>query len=247
MGINQTKSTLADNVGLEFSVRTLQSQLDNSNRKTSTAETILKNITQERDSAVSQLGVAYFTIEQLKVENEGLKGENTELKTRLGQLSDDHEYETQKWTAKEEALRRKLDRRTEAVQSMIEESGGQPSELQDKDVPKGRHKEGTERTVGSTAPKDANTMFDLLPSRKNREEFSKGGRRTVQIDDSQDSEDSVYEVSKAKGKDKAQSPRSARNVQGDETSQNLTYLSFLEVRNPFMLSLQPLTLGIVER
>ena len=232
---------------MESSVRTLQSQLDNSNRKTSTAETILKNITQERDSAVSQLGVAYFTIEQLKVENEDLKDENTELKTRLGQLSEDHVNQTQQWTAKEEAQRRNFDRRTEAVQSMIEENGVQLSGLQDKNDSKSRRKEGAGGNVDSNAHKEANTMFDLLPGRKNREEPSKGGRRTVQIDDSQDSEDSVYEVPKAKGKDKAQPPRSARNAQGDETSQNLTYLSFLEVNNPFMLSSQPLTLGIIER
>lgn len=232
---------------MESSVRTLQIQLDNSNRKTSTAETILKNITQERDSAVSQLGVAYFTIEQLKLENEGLKGENTELKTRLSQLSDDHENKTQKWTAREEVLRRKLDRRTEAAQSMIEESGVQPSELQDKNIVRGRDKEGAKRNVESAAHKHANTMFDLLPSRKNGEESSKGGGGTVQIDDSHDSEDSMYEVPKGKGKDKAQPPRSAKNTQGDDTSQNLTYLSFLEVKSPFMLSLQPLTLRIIER
>lgn len=232
---------------MESSVRTLQLQLDNSNRKTSTTETILKNITQERDSAVSQLGVAYFTIEQLKLENEGLKGENAELKTRLSQLSGDHENKAQKWTAREEALRRKLDRRTEAAQSMIEESGVQPSELHDRNVSRGRHNEGTERNVESAAHKHANTMFDLLPSRKNGEESSKGGRRTVQIDDSQDSEDSMYEVPKGKGKDKAQPPRSAKNAQGGDASQNLTYLSFLEVKSPFMLSLQPLTFGIIER
>lgn len=207
----------------------------------------MKNITQERDSAVSQLGVAYFTIEQLKVENEDLKDENTELKTRLGQLSEDHVNQTQQWTAKEEAQRRNFDRRTEAVQSMIEENGVQLSGLQDKNDSKSRRKEGAGGNVDSNAHKEANTMFDLLPGRKNREEPSKGGRRTVQIDDSQDSEDSVYEVPKAKGKDKAQPPRSARNAQGDETSQNLTYLSFLEVNNPFMLSSQPLTLGIIER
>ena len=232
---------------MESSVRTLQIQLDNSNRKTSTAETILRNITQERDSAVSQLGVAYITIEQLKLENEGLKGENTELKALLSQLSDDHENKTQKWTAREEALRRKLDRRTEAAQSMMEGSGVQPSVLQDKNVSRGRDTEGVERNVESAAHKHANTMFDLLPSRKNGEESSKGGRRTVQIDDSQDSDDSLYEVPKGKGKDKAQPLRSAKNAQGDNNSQNLTYLSFLEVKSPFMLSLQPLILGIIER
>ena len=68
--------------------------MDATTRKAATAETILKNITQERDSAVSQLGVAYFTIEQLKGDNEALREENNDLKTRIGQLTVNHESET---------------------------------------------------------------------------------------------------------------------------------------------------------
>lgn len=232
---------------MESSVRALQSQLDNSNRKASTAETILKNITQERDSAISQLGVAYFTIEQLKAENEGLKGENNELKSRLAQSSNGHEKETKKWTAKEEALRRKLDRRTEAVQSAIEETGVQRPELEDKTVHKARHAEGTERNIESSSHKDVNTMFDLRLSRKDVGELSKGGQRTVLIDDSQDTEDSEYEAPNGKGKGQARSSRSAKNAHDDEASQNLTYLSFLEVKSPLLLSLQSLTSWVTER
>ncbi|CAF9910390.1 MAG: hypothetical protein ALECFALPRED_006584 [Alectoria fallacina] len=222
------RKLLIEKSRLESSVRALQSQLDNSNRKASTAETILKNITQERDSAISQLGVAYFTIEQLKAENEGLKGENNELKSRLAQSSNGHEKETKKWTAKEEALRRKLDRRTEAVQSAIEETGVQRPELEDKTVHKARHAEGTERNIESSSHKDVNTMFDLRLSRKDVGELSKGGQRTVLIDDSQDTEDSEYEAPNGKGKGQARSSRSAKNAHDDEASQNLTYLSFLE-------------------
>ena len=69
--------------------------MDATTRKATTAETILKTITQERDSAVSQLGVAYFTIEQLKGDNEVLREENNDLKTRIGQLTVNHEGETQ--------------------------------------------------------------------------------------------------------------------------------------------------------
>ena len=232
--------------GLEFSLRTLQSQLDNSSRKTSTAETILKNITQERDSAVSQLGVAYFTIEQLKVENESLKNENDKLKTRLGELSKDHENETRQWTLKEEALRRKLDRRPEAVRS-IKENGVQPPEPQDKIGSRSSRAEGGVPNPESSPSKTPTTIFDLLPSRKDINECSKGVQRTVQIDESQDSEDSVYEAPKGKGKGNARSAGTAENARADETSQNLTYLSFLEVKSPLMLGLQPLTLRVTER
>lgn len=227
-------------------MRALQGQLDNSNRKTSTTETILKNISQERDSAISQLGVAYFTIEQLKVEVEGLKGENDELKTRLAQLSNDHKNESQPSAAKDEALRQRLDRRTEAGQSIVEETRVESPKLPERNVPKIRQTESTGRGMESSTHRDANTMFDLHQSRKDIDEYSKDGQRTVQMDDYQDSDDSVSEASKAKGKGRDHSPRNAKSVQ-DEPSQNLTYLSFLEVIILFMLSLQPLTLWITER
>ena len=197
----------------------------------STTETILKNITQERDSAVSQLGIAYFTIEQLKVENETLKDENKNLKTRLGQLITDDDNETQQWPIKEEALRRKLEGKAEAERSMAG-SAVQHLEMQEKRTSKARHPEGIESKSRSSPHKSRNNMFDLLPSRKNIDEPSQGAQRTVQIDDSQDSEDSVYEAPEAKGKAKGnvRSPRSVKNAQADETSANLTYLSFLEVK-----------------
>lgn len=46
------------------------------------SDTTLRNVTKERDSAISQLGVAYFTIEQLKSENVRLATENQELKAK---------------------------------------------------------------------------------------------------------------------------------------------------------------------
>lgn len=232
-------------LGLESSLRTLQSQLDKSNRKTSTAENILKTITQERDSAVSQLGVAYFTIEQLKVENESLRDENNNLKTRLGELSNDHENMTRQWTLKEEALRRKIDRRTEAVR-ITKENGVQPPELQGKPSSRSRPIEGIEPNAEFSHPKTQNTTFDLS-TRKDKAKGSKGAQRTVQIDESQDSEDSVYEAPKGKEKGNVRSPNSAKNARADETSQNLTYLSFLEVKSPLMLGKQPLILRIIER
>ena len=213
--------------------------MDNSNRKISTIETILKNITQERDSAVSQLGIAYFTIEQLKVENEGLKTENDKLKNRLDQLGTDHENETKQWAIKEEALRRKVDRKLEAERSMIGNAVQHP-QLQDQTAPKARHSEGIESDLRSSSNKHSSkTIFDLHGSGKPMNELSTGAHRTVQIDDSQDSEDSVNEAPKGKGKGKgrghAPSTRSVKNVQADETSQNLTFLSFLEVKDPLML------------
>lgn len=220
-------------------MRALQIQVDASNRKASTAETILKNITEERDSAVSQLGVAYFTIEQLKIENEGLKEENNALEARFGQLANEREDETHKWTVKEGALRRKLERRTEAVKTMMEESGAQNTRPQDIGVPETRlHDQAgpssQQRNHGEGyIHKNVGTMFDLRPRDEITKERSRSNAQHVQIDDSQDSEDSEYEPSKAHGKGKfpvnaASSRRPAPN-QREDPSQDLTYLSFLDV------------------
>lgn len=70
--------------GLESSVRLLSSQVEASGRKATVSDITLRNVTKERDSAISQLGVAYVTIEQLKTENLKLAEENQELKARLG-------------------------------------------------------------------------------------------------------------------------------------------------------------------
>ena len=117
---------------------------------------------------------------------------------------------------------------------MVVESEAQSSKLQDRSITQARHHKGIEPNAESSTHihKDANNMFDLLPSRKDTNEQSKGGQRTVQIDDSQDSEDSLYEAPKANRIGKVRSTRSAKNVETDETSQNLTLLSFLEVRIP---------------
>ena len=53
------------------------------------SDTTLRNVTKERDSAVSQLAIAYFTIEQLKTENARLTDENRELKVKLGPTGGD--------------------------------------------------------------------------------------------------------------------------------------------------------------
>ena len=57
--------------------------METTERKIAVSAISLKNITKDRDSAVSQLGVAYVTIEQLKSQNAELIKENDKLKARL--------------------------------------------------------------------------------------------------------------------------------------------------------------------
>lgn len=61
----------------------LQSQIQSIDRKATVAETAFRNVSQERDAAVSQLSVAFFTVEQLKADNASLADENQLLKARL--------------------------------------------------------------------------------------------------------------------------------------------------------------------
>ena len=48
----------------------------------------MRNITHERDSAVSQLSVAYVTVEQLKIDLEASKDENDELRAQTQQVTE---------------------------------------------------------------------------------------------------------------------------------------------------------------
>ena len=72
--------------GLESSTRQLESRVNALNEITATYRDNLQTIAQERDNAVSQLGVAYFTNEQLKRNNEALEVERDELRQHVEQL-----------------------------------------------------------------------------------------------------------------------------------------------------------------
>ncbi|KAL1997962.1 hypothetical protein VTN02DRAFT_345 [Thermoascus thermophilus] len=72
---------------LEEANLSLQNRLDIADRKVQVHEAALKNLTRERDMAVSQLGVAYLNSQDLKTENENLKRENAELRAQLAKLT----------------------------------------------------------------------------------------------------------------------------------------------------------------
>lgn len=65
----------------------LQNRLDIADRKVQVHESALKSLAQERDSAVTQLGVAYLNTQETKRENEALKKENMELRAQVNKLT----------------------------------------------------------------------------------------------------------------------------------------------------------------
>ena len=261
--------------------------MDSSNRKTATTETILKNITEERDAAVSQLGVAWFTIEQLKGENQSLRAENddlkaqiaqsttdheketqkmcgeleqvktmidehgllhaaqdserleeenNDLKSRMAQLTADYQNETQKWTAKEEAMHRMLERRADVVRTMKEGSGLQPSGQENKSAPTSRSKnrhviqERNAGQAGASTYEEVDALFDFRRNQDVANDVVKIGQQAIEIDDSQDSEDAAHHSSKEKGKGEVQVTQPPTNFMlRDGTSLDLTYLSFVDV------------------
>ena len=78
---------LTDVSGFEEANLTLQNRLDIADRKIQVHEIAIRNLTQERDSAVLQLGIAYLNSQDLKRDHETLKTENAELRTQLEKLN----------------------------------------------------------------------------------------------------------------------------------------------------------------
>jgi chromosome segregation ATPase len=73
--------------GFEEANFALQNRLDIADRKIQVHETAIRSLTQERDSAVLQLGIAYLNSQDLKLEYETLKTENAELRAQLEKLN----------------------------------------------------------------------------------------------------------------------------------------------------------------
>jgi hypothetical protein len=72
-------------------MNTLRTKLDRAERKASVADISTKRATSERDNLVTQLGVAYFNIEEVKAEREALLAENEELHIEVDDLRAENE------------------------------------------------------------------------------------------------------------------------------------------------------------
>jgi hypothetical protein len=61
--------------------------LDIADRKSQVQEAAVKRLNHERESAISQLGVAYLETRELKAENDQLREENLNLKSQLARVT----------------------------------------------------------------------------------------------------------------------------------------------------------------
>ncbi|KAJ5093207.1 hypothetical protein N7456_009068 [Penicillium angulare] len=80
-----SKRLASENQKLEAANIALQNQLDIADRKAQVQEAAVRRLNQDRESAISQLGVAYLESRELKAENEELRRENAELKSQMSQ------------------------------------------------------------------------------------------------------------------------------------------------------------------
>ncbi|KAI9841336.1 MAG: hypothetical protein M1837_000769 [Sclerophora amabilis] len=142
---------VSQNSKLESAMKSLQDRLDTANRKISVSEISVKKLTQDRDAAVGQLGVAYISSEEQKGENQALRAENDQLRSHIRRLTVERDDETHRWSKKEAALRRKVERRDEAVKE-VREMTREIWEM--RQAEKGR-------PAGVRFTKDEENMFDL--------------------------------------------------------------------------------------
>ena len=83
--------SLTQFLGLESSIRALQSKVDSLQTAASVDQDRLSKVTKDRDSAISQLGVAYFTNEKLRHENDALKEESKQYASQYEALTQENE------------------------------------------------------------------------------------------------------------------------------------------------------------
>ena len=193
--------------------------MDTSNRKATTTETILRNITLERDSAVSQLGVAYVTIKQLEAENEDLKEENRVLRGPTQALSEGPESTIKKSRG---TINVGKDQ-TKAAHTLNDQIS--PAKSTRFTKRSNRHTSGTE--AKSIADPD---IFDLTPRpHVPVDNLSRANQKENGVD-SEESEASIDEVPRVRANKDATKRKSSRfdRTQPEISTRDLTYLSFLD-------------------
>ena len=202
-------------LGLEASVRSLQTQLQASEKKAKISERTIENISEDRDSAVQQLGIAYVTIEQLKAENEGIRAENEDLKRLVAQFN-----------AQDDETTRQLPENQISRKDLL--SGDHPKrvavEKNDSAMgARGRDITGSQgNTVANRAESEWGDPGDASRLSANGENVTRNQQRNV-LTKTGHEKDALVKTTNARD-------ATGNQQKDDKTTQDLTYLSFLDVR-----------------
>ncbi|KKY13544.1 hypothetical protein UCDDS831_g08911 [Diplodia seriata] len=86
LGSTDGEGNRRDNWQNEKTLDSLRNRLDRAERKNSVKEIATKRVTEERDNAVTQLGVAFFNSEEIKTERDELLAENEGLREEVDAL-----------------------------------------------------------------------------------------------------------------------------------------------------------------
>ncbi|KAL1624321.1 hypothetical protein SLS56_007860 [Neofusicoccum ribis] len=88
---NKKDNWRVEKTRLQSQVESLRSRLERAERKNSVNEIATKRITEERDNAVTQLGVAFFNSEEIKTERDALLGENECLRKDIDAIQNERD------------------------------------------------------------------------------------------------------------------------------------------------------------
>lgn len=221
--------------GLDNNMRGPQKELDASNRRYSTAETIIHSVTQERDSAVSQLGVAYITIESLKTENASLRAKTQELEQCLPSYDGKSESAGRQRYEQGPPVQQRSAHRKGTAKTSLGSQEVKTGHRQQSEITKNRNvREATNQGItlqdNKVAISDDEELFDLsakptrgLPNVRIQPTASHQETTTA------DRPTSSYGKADAYSQ-KYESAPVTTEVNGD-TSRNLTYLSFIDTRD----------------
>ena len=222
---------------LEAANLALREQLEAANCKVSDHESSVERMKQERNSVVNELGTVYLSCQELKSENEALQQENDELKVQLAILMSG-KRKTQRddgGQAKEQTRTKRsiTETRPEFVDDMQQTSRDRPQKPT-ADMP--TLDERAQELLNQTKDNNYHALFSLgLPARRAEpkepkeqgilKKDSKSDRKQPNIR-KQRSKRPIIDLEDGT---EYETTMDTREIQTQTVSQDLTYLSFVDV------------------